>query len=309
MARPLWLLATVSLALAPLGGCGVQMSGASPRSLTYTEDARKAYEEAMVTFREKDWEGAKALFAEVKKRFPQSRYARLAELRLADIDFALGRFPESIGAYRSFVTTYRTDREVEYARYRLAKALFFDISDTVLQPPAEERDQATTADAQRELRAFLRAFPRSRYKKDVDFMLEVVTGRLARHELYVARYYVRRDNYEAALARIEYALAKQPNSGLEPEALVMKGETLMRMNRRIEAKSVFESVIRDWGGPFSVRAKAYLDELASPSQPPPIIRRPTDPGPPVAPAPAGASPSAPSSALPRARPAPDPTGL
>lgn len=317
MARPLWLLAAVSLAIAPLAGCGIQMSGASPKSLTYTEDARKAYEEAMVTFREKDWEGAKALFAEVKKRFPQSRYARLAELRLADIDFALGRFPESIGAYRTFVTTYRTDREVEYARYRLAKALYFDISDTVLQPPAEERDQATTADAQRELRAFLRAFPRSRYKKDVDFMLEVVTGRLARHELYVARYYIRRDNYEAALARIEHALAKQPNSGLDSEALVMKGETLMRMNRRIEAKSVFESVVRDWGGPFAVRAKAYLGELASPSQPAPIIRRPADPGPPVAPAPS--SKPAPSSGAPPvgappvapkpARPAQDPTGL
>lgn len=312
MARPLWLLAAVSLALAPLGGCGIQMSGASPKSLTYTEDARKAYEEAMVSFRDKDWEGAKALFAEVKKRFPQSRYARLAELRLADVDFALGRFPESIGAYRSFVTTYRTDREVEYARYRLAKALYFDISDTVLQPPAEERDQATTADAQRELRAFLRAFPRSRYKKDVEFMLEVVTGRLARHELYVARYYIRRDNFDAALARIEYALTKQPNSGLDPEALVMKGETLMRMNRRIEAKSVFEAVIRDWGGPFAVRAKAYLEELGSPSQPPPIIRRPADPGPPApaatvptpeaAPPGGGASPRKPP-------PAQDPTGL
>jgi outer membrane protein assembly factor BamD len=277
MRRLVWPFAVIAL-LAGAPGCTAQLSGASPRSLTYTEDARKAYEEAMVAFREKDWEGAKALFDEVKKRFPQSRYARLSELRLADVDFALGRYPESIGAYRSFVTTYRSDREVEYARYRLAKALYFDISDTILQPPAEERDQATTADAQRELRAFLRAFPRSRYQRDVDYMLEVVTGRLARHELYVARYYVRRDNFEAALARIEHALTKMAGSGLDAEALVMKGETLMRMNRRAEAKLAFEAVVRDWGGPFVPRAKAYLEELGAPSQAPPSIRRPADPG-------------------------------
>ena len=262
-----------------LFGCDAQLTAAGPRSLTYTEDAEKAYREALTAFREKDWESAKALFLEVKKRFPQAREARLSELRLADIDFAQDKFSEAISAYRGFVTTFRSDREVEYARYRLAKALYFDIDDTILLPPAEERDQATTADAQRELRSFLKAFPRSRYRKDIEFMLEVVTGRLVRHELYVARYYRTRDNYEAALGRVEFALRAYPNSGLDPEALILKGETLMMMNRKKEARLAFESVVADWGGPFVPRAKAYLVELGAPTQPPPSIVRPPDPGP------------------------------
>ena len=250
----------------------------TPKTLTYTEDARRAYEEAMKAFRSKDWEGARPLFQEVKKNFPQSRYARLAELRIADIDFAQEKYTDAIGAYRAFAQTYRTDKEAEYARYRLSKALFFDISDTILQPPAEERDQAVTADAHRELKAFLRAFPRTRWRKDVEYMLEVVTGRLVRHELYVARYYRRQDNFDATIARIDYALKTFPNSGLDPEALVLKGETLMMMNRKKEAKLVFETVIKDWGGPFAVTARDFLDELKTPSQDAPGIRRPADPG-------------------------------
>jgi outer membrane protein assembly factor BamD len=250
----------------------------APKTLTYTEDARRAYEEAMTAFRAKDWEGSRPLFQEVKKNFPQSRYARLAELRLADIDFAQEKYTDAIGAYRAFAQTYRTDKEAEYARYRLSKALFFDISDTILQPPAEERDQAVTADAHRELKAFLRAFPRTRWRKDVEYMLEVVTGRLVRHELYVARYYRRQDNFDATIARIDYALKTYPNSGLDPEALVLKGETLMMMNRKKEAKVVFESVIKDWGGPFAITAREFLEELKAPSQDPPDIRRPADPG-------------------------------
>ncbi len=259
-------------------GCTASVS-TGPKTLTYTEDAKKAYDEAMKSFKAKDWESARPLFQEVKKKFPQSRYARLSDLRLADIDFAQEKYTDAISSYRSFVTTYRTDREVEYARYKLAKALYFDISDTFLQPPAEERDQATTQDAGRELRAFAKAFPRSRYRKDVDYMLEVVLSRLARHELYVARYYRKKENFDAALARIEYALKTYPNSGLDPEALVLKGETLMMMNRRKEAKQVFDVVIKDWGGPFANDAKKFLKEIEKPSQSPARIQRPADTGP------------------------------
>lgn len=278
--RTLCFALVLALGAPVLGGCTTVAGSGGPKTLTYTEDAKRAYEEAMQSFRAKDWESARPLFQEVKKKFPQSRYARLADLRIADIDFSQEKYTDAISAYRAFVTTYRTDREVEYARYKLAKALFFDISDTFLQPPAEERDQATTLDAHRELRAFLRAFPRSRYRKDVDYMLEVVLGRLARHELYVARYYRKRENYDATLARIDFVLKTYPNSGLDPEALVLKGETLMMMNRRKEAKLVFELVVNDWGGPFANDAKAFLEELKEPSQTPPDIQRAPDPGPP-----------------------------
>jgi outer membrane protein assembly factor BamD len=111
-------------------------------------------------------------------------------------------------------------------------------------------------------------------------MLEVVLGRLARHELYVARYYRKKENYDATLARIDFTLKTYPNSGLDPEALVLKGETLLMMNRRKEAKLVFELVVREWGGPFGVDAKAFLEEIKEPSQTPPDIKRPPDPGPP-----------------------------
>ena len=45
---------------------------------------------------------------------------------------------------------HRSDRDVEYARYRIAKSLFNDIEDSFILPPAEERDQATTMSAYQE---------------------------------------------------------------------------------------------------------------------------------------------------------------
>lgn len=267
--RALIALATLGL----LAGCDASLSTTATPTLTYTEDARAAYDEAMGSFREKDWESARALFTEVKKLFPQSRFARLAELRLADIDFAQEKYTEAIGSYRTFVTNHRHDREVEYARYRLAKALYFDVDDTIFLPPAEERDQGTAVEAHRELQSFLKQYPRSRHRRDIEYMLDVVTGRLVRHELYVARYYRKRDNFDAALARIDYATKNFPESGLDAEALVLRGETLLMMNRRPEAKETFERVVKEFGAPFKEAAEKFLAEIASPSQAAPDIRR------------------------------------
>ena len=300
LVRRVLAAATCALALASGAGCDASFSTTATPTLTYTEDARKAYDEAMDSFRGRDWESARALMSEVKKLFPQSRYARLAELRLADIDFAEEKFTEAIGSYRTFVTNHRHDREVEYARYRLTKALYFDVDDTIFLPPAEERDQGTAAEAHRELRSFLKQYPRSRYRRDIEYMLEVVTGRLVRHELYVARYYRRLDNFDAALARIDYATKTFPASGLDAEALLLRGETLLMMNRRQEAKTTFEEVVREHGAPFAEAARRFLDEISAPSQDLPTVRR--DVGPKRKPsggaAPESGAPAAPALPLP-----------
>ncbi len=242
-------------------GCDSFEIGAKHATLTYTDDARAAYEEAMTAFRSRDWEDARALLAEVRRLFPYTRYARLAELRLADADFEQEKFSDAISGYREFVQNHKNDPDVEYSRYRLTKALFSDIDDTSLLPPAEERDQATTAEAYKELRAFLREFPKSRYRGDVNYMLDVVIGRMARHELYVARYYLKGDNFDAAVARIDFVLKAYPGSTLTPEALILKGETLMKLKRLADARAVFERVVKDFTGPFLTTARRFLDEI------------------------------------------------
>lgn len=251
----------IALGVSALGCEGFDLAGGPRATLTYTDDARAAYGQAMGLFRAREWEDAKALFTEVKRLFQYSRYARLAELRLADIAFEQEKYTDAIAGYREFIQEHRTDCDVEYAKYRTTKALYLDIDDTILLPPQEERDQATTLEAYKEVREFLKTYPRSRYRKDVDFMLKVVTGRLVRHELYVARFYLRSDTFEATITRCDYALKQYPRSGLDQEALILKGETLLKMRKRDEARETFQTVIDVWGGPFSLTAHAFLDEM------------------------------------------------
>ncbi|MFP6686475.1 MAG: outer membrane protein assembly factor BamD, partial [Polyangiaceae bacterium] len=104
-----------------------------------------------------------------------------------------------------------------------------------------------------------------RYRIDTGYMLEVVTQRHVRHELYVARYHLLSDNFDAALHRCDDALKNYPGSGLAAEALVLKGETLLKAKRNDEARVVFEGVVRDHKGAFSIVAKRFLKHMATPS--------------------------------------------
>ncbi|MEZ4301276.1 MAG: outer membrane protein assembly factor BamD [Polyangiaceae bacterium] len=257
----------IALGITFLPGCAeFNFTGSGRATLTYTEDARAAYFEALAAFKNRNWEDARALFGEVRKLFSYSRYARLAELRLADIDFEQSKFADAVAGYRDYVQNHRSDTEVEYARYRISKSLFNDIEDSFILPPAEERDQSTTAEAYRDLRVFISDFPNSRYSPDVKYMHDVVLQRLVRHELYIARFYLRQETFEATVARIDYALKKYPNSGLDAEALVLMGETLLKMKKRGEARVVFERVIRDYVSPFTEAAKNFLAEMGPPTK-------------------------------------------
>ena len=259
------VVAAGGVCIAALAGCtGQQKTTASP--LHYTENAKRAYDEGLVAYFDRDWELANQLFGEVKRKYSYSRYARLAELRLADIAYRQEKFAEAIGMYKCFVSDYPNDPEVPYARYKIAKAEFVDSGASILMPPLEERDLSNVRDAHVALRALIADFPESEHSVELNYMLEVVTGLLVRHELYVARFYLNRDGFDAAVARCQYALQNYQDSGLEPEALVLLGETYLKMKETGKARSSFQLVLDKYpGSAFTVPAKRFLKRLEQPS--------------------------------------------
>ncbi|HEU4581550.1 MAG TPA: outer membrane protein assembly factor BamD [Polyangiaceae bacterium] len=228
----------------------------------YQEEARVAYEEAVDAFLDQDWEVATRLFDRVRKDFSYTRYARLAELRLADASFRQEKYAEATVAYKTFAKDYPSDPEVPYARYRVVRAQFLQSGSSVFQPPLEERDLASVRGAYTSLQAFLADYPNYPRRVELDYMLQVVTGVLARHELYVARFYLKRDQYPPAIERVRYALDRYKNSGLEPEAVTLMGETYLKMKDQKQAAAAFERVLKEYpASPFAVPARRFLARL------------------------------------------------
>jgi outer membrane protein assembly factor BamD len=236
----------------------------------YEANAKAAYDEALEAYLDRDWELAHELMDAVMRNYGYSRYARLAQLRLADIQFHQETFVEAAGDYKAFVRDFPNDPEVRYARFRTAQAEFAQSSEGFLLPPLEERELDNVRDAYASLKSFNADFPDDEHRVQVKYMLEVVTGLLARHELYVARYYLKLNEFEATVARCRYALDNYPDSGLQAEGLVLLGETYMKMKKRDEARALFEQVLAQHSdSAFVVPARNFLKLLgaATPTAP------------------------------------------
>src|SRR5688500_19497990 len=101
----------------------------------------------MRALEEKNWEVVEQMFDGVRKNYSYSRYARLAELRIADANYEQEKLAEALSGYKSFVHDYPNDPEVPYARYRIAQAEYDSVSVSFFLPPLEERDLAAVNDA------------------------------------------------------------------------------------------------------------------------------------------------------------------
>lgn len=224
-----------------LTACG---AGNANRNLSYGENARASYTAAMEDFDGDNCTDAEPAFRRIRREFSYSRYAALAELRLADCMLMQSKFPEAIQAYQQFVRQRPSHADVPYARYKVAECYFKQIpEDFFLAPPAEERDQAPTRTALEEIRRFLLDFPDDSRAASARDMARRALALLARHELYVARFYLDRDHPEAAIMRLEGLLNSYRGSGIEPEALLLLGRTYLNLHDRTKARRAFDELV------------------------------------------------------------------
>ena len=258
--------------LAALAAGVAACEGPGPKTaLGYTEDAKRAYDNALAEFNAHNWLDAQTMMREVKRKYSYSKYARQAELRIADADLAQDKFSEAIREYKEFVRSHRSDAEdIAYARSKIAEATVAEIPDSILMPASEERDQAAVVDAFKELRDFVGDYPDGKQTPRMRELLAQVVARLVRHEMYVARFYLAKNNYDAAIARVQFALrsygpllgamtAVPQAAELHAEALLLLGTTYLMMHQWGDARVAFESIANRYAQtPIAIDARNYL---------------------------------------------------
>ncbi|MEM9071904.1 MAG: outer membrane protein assembly factor BamD [Myxococcota bacterium] len=229
-------------------GCDATLTSQSERSaLSYGRNAQEAYENALLDFRRGDCLDAEPAFRAIRREYPYSRFAALSELRVADCKFKAKSYAEAITAYRQFVRFRPSHSQVPYARFRIAESHFEQIpSEWLLSPPTHERDQRPVHEALRQLRRFVLDFPENDQLADAQRMVEKCLRVLAKHELYAARFYLRRDAYSAVVLRLRTLISTYQGSGVESEALLMLGETYIEMGDRPQARQAFQELVEQY---------------------------------------------------------------
>ncbi len=244
-ARPLAALAATLFALALVVGCGGKTGTGA---VDYSVSAQQNYEKGLKELGQKDWIAAAKYFSFIRSRFPYSKFAVLAELRLADAEFGAGHHLQAIDSYKLFVKFHPTHEMVAngYASFRIGEAYYKMLpGDWWILPPSYEKDQSATVDAGRELRKFVQKYPKSPFVKRAKEMLTKVNKRLARHEWYVAKFYWDRGKPMGTVLRLRRLLDQYPGTHFDGDALWLLGRAYVKVKMPDRARGVWERLIKE----------------------------------------------------------------
>ena len=218
----------------------------------------QAFDRGEQWFAKRKYPKARSYFSYVYEQFPNDPLARRALLRVADTYYAQGDAVNLVEAqykYRDFTNRYPSSDRSDYAMLQIAM-----VSYKQMEKP--DRDQAKTREAVEKFQDMIKTYPNSPLRKEADQRLSEVIDRLAKHEQIVARFYMKRRSWYAAVQRLNGLVEDYPNYSDRASVFFDLATSLDSLGRHGEARLYYERVISEfprseWAG----KAKRRLDTM------------------------------------------------
>lgn len=199
------------------------------------------------------FEEALTQFNRVKNKFPYSKLATEAKLKVADIHFEREEYPEAQAAYQVFKELHPTHPRADYATYQLAMSFAKQL------PSSIDRDLSISSRALIYFDEVISTYPNSEYAGKSREEKQKTLKMLADKEYYIANFYFIRDRYEAALGRFEDLLVKYPGLGHDVSSLYRAAVSAYRIKEFPKAKKYYERLIGQFGN--TKEAQSAREEL------------------------------------------------
>jgi len=201
----------------------------APRELAEAPP-EKLYSDALDQLDRDNWAQCAQGFDEVERQHPYSVWARRAILMSAYCYYQANKYTEAITAADRFITLHPGNKEAPYAYYLKAVSLYEQIVDV-------GRDQRRTEQAMAALTELIRRFPQTDYARDARLKLDLTRDHLAGKEMAIGRYYLRRNEYVAAINRFRTVIEKYQTTSHVPEALHRLVECYLSLGVKKEAQT------------------------------------------------------------------------
>lgn len=224
MSRLIWLL-IFSLFL---GGCSLFQEEDETKGWSQ----QKLFSEATAELRSGNYETAIKYYEILESRYPFGKYAHQSQLNIA---YAYYRFdePESaLAAADRFIKFHPRHPAEAYAHY-LKGLVNFNRNQGFLArfTPTDksQRDPGAATDSYKDFKTVVDRFPESEYAEDSRRRMLYLRNNLARHEVHVARYYIKRGAYVAAANRASHVIENYQRTPSVKDALEVMIEAYTKL--------------------------------------------------------------------------------
>lgn len=173
---------------------------------TGTTEAEVLYKEAKDLVAKSRYIQATEKLNAIRSQYPYSYYATSAELMQADILFSQENYAEAASAYILFRDFHPKYNELGYVIFRISESFYRQL------PATFDRDLSAGTEAIKYYNELLQNYPNTEYVKDAQTRISEIEDMLEKKEIYIADFYFKTKDYEAAKARYEDILKTLKNS-------------------------------------------------------------------------------------------------
>jgi len=201
--------------------------------------------EGMQDFNSGEFEAATEKFQKIKDRYPYSKNAIQAELKMADALYQREMFDEAYEEYSEFEKLHPKNPDIPYVIYQEGMC-FYRQASTI------DRDQSHTLQAREEFERVIKRYKNSPYANMAKRKLRESLVQMAEHELYVGNFYFRGEKYQAAMDRYLYIIDHFPDLGQYYEAIenIKKCKDQIAEDEALAEKEKIEG--RTWWRSFKI---------------------------------------------------------
>lgn len=211
--------------------CGSSKNSQVVTSAPEAKTVEVVYNEAADALDAEKFQQANKLFQDVEREFPYSKWATKAQLMAAYAAYQDDSYDEAILGLERFIELHPGSEDVDYAYYLRALAYYEQISNVT-------RDQEMTNRALRSFDALITRFPNSDYTRDSKLKRDLTLDHLAGKEMEIGRYYLKKNQINAAINRFRTVVKKYQTTTHTPEALHRLVEAYLTLGLRSEATKI-----------------------------------------------------------------------
>jgi len=192
------------------------------------------YDEAKSDMVGGDFSKANKYYTRLIARFPFGPYNEQSQLELAYVQYKMGKPDDATSTIDRFIRTYPRHPNIAYAYY-LKACINFDrnigVMSRVFRTDPSMRDLNGPLTSFNDFNEVLRRYPNSIYASDSRQRMVYLRNELARHELVVGLYYLRRGAWVSAANRGKYLLENYPQSEYEGDAIALMAASYSKLGQ------------------------------------------------------------------------------
>lgn len=194
--------------------------------------ASKLYSEASAALDSGDYQQAIEYYEKLEARFPFGRYAMQAQLDVAYAYYRADEPDSAIAAADRFIKLHPQNPYVDYAYY-LKGIVNYNRSvgfiDRFIPTDPSQRDPGAALDSFQDFGQLISRFPDSKYGADARQRMLYLRNNLAKYEIHVARYYMKRSAFLAAANRGVFVVERFQRTSAVKDALKIMIEAYTKL--------------------------------------------------------------------------------